>query len=1535
MAAMRLRRLVLISASFAFGALFGAAGLAGYVVTSTQVGRDWVREIVVAQLKGAVKGSIYVGSIGGTLLGDVTLDSLEVRDKLDSTFVRTGPIHVTYDVRDLIDRKIVLKNVELTRPYIRIKEHGDKDWNWRKIFPPSKTPKPRLTPKLRDFGDWVVIDSLTLHDGEVLLVQPWHPDDSLSGARRDSAIKHALARKDVEIRADSEGYMKTRRWTGAQLSAGRLRVAHPDSVGQQFVVRKLDITENDPPFKITNAHGLVRKHEDSLWFNLDRFQLPHTVARGGGKVWWGGGIPMRWDLVFNSDSAGLADFAWIDPSVPETGGGKVRVGVHNHRGNLDAMDYVLSGLDARSHRSRITGSMTFTSGEPVLGLRDVNLVLAPANFDLLRRFNGGPFPYDWQGNITGVLKGTGGPVNHWQVDEAKLTFADAGVPGAESRFTGKGELDILFPAFTAFHGFELDIRQFDLRTAQRLNPDFPALNGMFRGRLVLDSVWTDMRFARATLVHADGDGDTTVATGSGRITLPDDNDNRYELDLRFQQLALGTIARSYPKLPFRGNVHGPLRTRGTAEALELESSEGLTGDGGTIAFAGTVDAYPPGFAFRGRGTFEALDLHAITLERAVPTTSLFGSFVADVTGDSLANLTGNATIDAGRGLIEGSRLYSLRASMNMADGRLHLDTVRAEGAALTLSGGGGIGLAAGRTDSLHLLAFADSLGGFRRFLNPQHGPAVDVTLDVVRDSLAGSLALDAMLSGRVDSLGAHATLTGRQLLWQGSTVRGLKATLDARDLTAREGLHVRVALDTVTYGALAAQEVTLEQTARDMGNADIAMTATFRPGTDAQLSGRITTEGDTARWTIASLVVGSTDNRWRLVQPVTFVNTTDVLSMNPLELRGSRTGWARLSGRLSHVQAGTELRLDADSLPLGDLAALAGADGRARGTGRLSANVTGTRASPLMTLDAEVRGARLGPGALGAISLTGRYANRALDGSVLLRRDTAVTLSGTVHLPVDLALEPRTQRLLDDSLGGRFRSVNADLSLVESFTGAITDASGLLDVDLTLGGTWAQPRLRGAARVTDGAARVAGLGRVTVEGLGADLRFLGDSMAVQRLDARSVQTRLKSGRRTGTLALSGGISFRDWADPVFGLRLKAGDFNVIDQPGVADVDVSGDLRLTGRLSAAVLDGRLTVDRGAIYIRDLAQKRIVSLDDPALYRLLDSSLAVGGRRGPIPQATSSFANALTLRDVRVTMGSDVWLRSSEANINLDGSVRVTRRRSLVGLDSAQAEFTLDGTLLVRRGTYRLNIGEIVQRTFDVERGSIRFFGEDAQVNPTLDIAAVHTVRKFNSTLVQQDRKIRAKIGGTLELPTLDFESADDAKLSQSDLISFLVTGGPALGVGDPTQQTGVGGTAANALITTVGSALSDKLAGLGLFDVVSIQTAGIDRGSASGQNRNVTQDLLANTRVGGGIQLTDRTYLSGNVGLCGLAASQNQTYSITDLLGLKVEYRVNSTYALSASVEPSTVGQLCGQTNGRGFAATPPQLGFDFTGVWRF
>jgi translocation and assembly module TamB len=219
---------------------------------------------------------------------------------------------------------------------------------------------------------------------------------------------------------------------------------------------------------------------------------------------------------------------------------------------------------------------------------------------------------------------------------------------------------------------------------------------------------------------------------------------------------------------------------------------------------------------------------------------------------------------------------------------------------------------------------------------------------------------------------------------------------------------------------------------------------------------------------------------------------------------------------------------------------------------------------------------------------------------------------------------------------------------------------------------------------------------------------------------------------------------------------------------------------------------------------------------------------------------------------------------------------------------------------------------------------------------------------DASKLQQDRRIRVSIGGTLTTPVLSFSSADNAQLSQSDLISYLITGLPAFGVGDPTTQSTATGTVGNLVFTTLGSALSDILSeGLGQLglrpDVLSIQTGvGRSKGFGDYTSANVAANaLLSGTRLGAGQQIGAKTFISANVGLCPVGqqglSGVDAARSLGRSLGLKIERRLNSEVTASAGVEPSTSGLLC-QENGvttRGFTQTPTQIGLDLVRRWRF
>ena len=128
--------------------------------------------------------------------------------------------------------------------------------------------------------------------------------------------------------------------------------------------------------------------------------------------------------------------------------------------------------------------------------------------------------------------------------------------------------------------------------------------------------------------------------------------------------------------------------------------------------------------------------------------------------------------------------------------------------------------------------------------------------------------------------------------------------------------------------------------------------------------------------------------------------------------------------------------------------------------------------------------------------------------------------------------------------------------------------------------------------------------------------------------------------------------------------------------------------------------------------------MVNLDspDPWIASLIDTSLADLIRRERLgPAFQSVFLDSLRIENLQMTMGSDVWLRSSEANIQLSGSL---------GFNKRLRNYLLTGTLQAPRGTYRLTVGPVT-RDFTVTQGTVRYFGTP-DLDAALNIRATHVV-----------------------------------------------------------------------------------------------------------------------------------------------------------------------------------------------------------------
>src|SRR2546421_12235051 len=155
----------------------------------------------------------------------------------------------------------------------------------------------------------------------------------------------------------------------------------------------------------------------------------------------------------------------------------------------------------------------------------------------------------------------------------------------------------------------------------------------------------------------------------------------------------------------------------------------------------------------------------------------------------------------------------------------------------------------------------------------------------------------------------------------------------------------------------------------------------------------------------------------------------------------------------------------------------------------------------------------------------------------------------------------------------------------------------------------------------------------------------------------------------------------------------------------------------------------------------------------------------------PEFQSVFLDSLRIDDLGLEMGSDVWLRSNEANIQLAGSVRLTKRRNL---------YLVSGTLQAARGTYRLKVGP-VSREFVVSQGTVRYFGTPDQ-DAALDIEAKHVVHPVPTPgLPNEDITVVAQITGTLLVPKVTL-AAEKQDLSQTELISLLLFGKRSVDLG---------------------------------------------------------------------------------------------------------------------------------------------------------
>jgi translocation and assembly module TamB len=1513
------RRLVAL-VSVAVLVLLGLVGVSTVLfLTRTNAGREKIREIARPLIARAVKGgTVYLGKVSGSFVNGVTFDSVEIVDKRGQIFLATGRLTVVWNPRDLADSRLFFRRVEVEHPYLHLVQHENGVWNFREILASSvpQLPKPKEL-NTRGWGDYFVIDSASIHNGTVLLTMPWHPDSELRGAARDSSIRAHLADSAKAVTKTYDGYGRTYAWHRATGLVTHARLADPDSdkFGQEVHVAGLSVDEYEPTFKVRNLVGGMRHLGDSIWFEVPRFEMPASRGHGQGKIWWGHDHPVHYDVAIRGDSVALDDVHWVYATLPRTGGGAVDLAIENDPKDAEIVDFKLTSMDMRTTGSHLTGQMSFGINSPtnVLLVRDVDLRADPVDFDFLRTLNGKPFAEDWRGQLYGTVKGRGGPLTHFMVDDAQMRFDDAHVRGAVSRLSGKGELDILEPAYTAFHGFDVDAQTVDLRTIEYLFPSFPRLGGIVAGTATLDSSWLDVRFSNANLVHQDGPGDPTRLTGSGRITYGEPY-MQYDLALNAEPVSLTMLSRSYP-LHLNGLMSGPVSVKGSTPDLEIAAS--LQGPAGAFSFNGHVDADSiGGYGARGRGDFNGIALASLLDKSQIPAGPLSGHYDVDVTGETVASLRGSANLALEPTTVKGVRVYQSSAKLRFADGRIAVDSLRIHTKAATLyaKGTGGIGLPHGRPDSLAFEIEIDSLGGLRPLLASADSSSPP-------DSLIGYVMVLDTLRGTLDNLSTSGVATGFGLTFRNESVDTLDATFSLRDLTHSPVGTLDFQLSKALLAGVALDSVHATLTVSDSMHRRFDVGALSRNGLLVGLGGNWSTEGDVDDVLVDSLGLAVGKSSWRLARPAHLVIDSVGSRLDSLIVRNGDSAFVAFTENIPD-RGNAFAQLRAAHIPLRDVGMLFQLRDTISGTADITLSATGTKTKPVVVGDALVSAVRWSGLNVDLATAATHYAEGSLRTTFDVTRNQHSALRGNLVLPATLELLGGSLRR-SEPISGSIVADSTDLSIIQPLFPSVK-ASGLLRGSVALEGTVAAPRYHGTLSIANGSAEIKPLGVTLKEinGTVIDTALAGgqDSAFILASDP----LRAKTDRYKGSLRVGGWVKnlVAGLAQPktpmAFGISIQADSLHAFSRRTLADVYVTtrGPLVLSGTPQASTLRGDLSVDHSSIYLldADLARKQVVEA-------ILDSATLAAS-----PRAASPFAklrDGLLISNVNVTLGEDVRLRSAEADVRLGGQLVLSAARG-------QQVPTLAGQLTTLGGTYNLNL-QLVQREFQVlSDGTVTFDGPAD--NPLLDVKAMYAVKQYHD----RDLNVIVDLRGRLKTPTIRFSSDADYEMSQSDVVSYLVLGKPGLDFGANSDARQL---LADVIAPTVSAFAAERLrqSGLGSFaDVFQFQLGSANLAGSNAYALTSYASFLSGSTIGAETRLTNNLSLNVNTGLC----QQNfqGTRSALTGLGAKAEYRLKASTSVQLAYDPPTASRTCnadGQQSIVGLVPTPPNFSLAFSHTWRF
>ena len=1416
----------LVHAAIVVLVLLVGATTAIVIVSQTAWFKNWLRGYITREASQYLNGTLSIGRLGGNLFFGLELEDIAV--SMDGNQVVTvKDLGLDYSVFELISKGLAVDNIRLNQPLVYLRRDGD-GWTISRLIKKQEQEADRRGPARP-----ISIGAVDITDGSVVVHRP----AGTSGIEVPKRFEHLDANLGFTY----------------------------EPVRYTIDIRQVSFRGSSPEIALNTLSGGISVQDDTVYVEQLALRTAETSLSVDGAIKQYLTNPTV-TMQVSSDKFSLPEVARL---VPALDGIELQPAFELKLNG--PIDRLAVGMNVRSSAGQVNGNVVADLKAPgqslagAVSIRDLDL--SAIQSDARRKSDiTADVTLDVHGKSLSEVGSLSGTVS---VDAPRIVAAGfaAEQVKANARLDGRrvaidGHASAYGSTVTAAGRLVLPEElsgplAFDLRgQAKRVNLqrlprslNVPAavtnINGQYRvaGSRVDSSAGSgrsriegDLQFAPSSVAGA------AIAAGSTAAFTIDGRNFAYQSDATVENLDLRRVGTEFrvPALTderYKSVVNGQIVVSGSGRT-PLEPVEMVLAANGTLRDTAIMGGLIPQLAFdvtlqhdtaelKATGAFAGFDPAVVSRKPAIKGT-IGGTIDVDATvTDVSKGVTPDSVRATVRALVAPSSVGGVEISAATVDGdyRNAVANIRAfdvTGRDLNVQASGTLALNEAAQSGLKV--HADS-------------PNLEEVGKILGQPLAGIATTDLTVTGNKRELQVGGTVVGSGVKYGNDDKYGA-LTLSSEVTAKLPNLDVAAAsisaTTTGTFVTISGQNINELTAKTDYLKRQVTFDATAKqPQRTMAAAGSLVMHPDHQELHLQRLALTTQGLNWQTAagSEATIQYGSDRVTVKDFALVN---GDQRISLDGTFGQRGDSLNVTATNVDVGMVDALLLRPPQL--SGRLNANaaVTGTTDAP--QADAEFTIAQGGFRAFKYDSFGGTV-NYSADG---LAVDTKLQQNPTTWIEargqVPTALFDERGWTSNDPIDLRIDSTPIDAGLIQGFTPALTDVTGVFEAHVHLTGTAADPRPDGAITVENAAFTLESNG-VSYTDLDGQIELQSDRIHIGRLRVLD--------NHSSPLTVTGDLALRERTVGEMSIAVTAEDFKVIDNE-IGNVRVDTSLQLTGQLNAPRIEGDLGVTTGEINLDPL----LALLGDSAYSTIPTEYVTVADNHSastpPSAPAAAGFpalsglTEALQV-DVRVTVPNDLIIKADDlrpaAGVISLGALNVTLGGDLYLHQVPYDQLRLYGAVNTVRGTYTFQ-----GRQFTILRdGAVRFDGLD-DFNPELDIRAERTIQAVTANV---------NVRGSFKQPDIILSSVPP--LEQADILSLIVFNQPInqLGAGEQLSlaqraQALATGAVANQLARSIGNALN-----LDIFEITTSPDSGADAALTIGQQ--VGQNLYVKVQQGIGDQ----------------------------------------------------------------------------------